>query len=679
MNTDEIVSKLQGVKTVPDGWMARCPAHEDRTQSLHVSTGDSGRTLLKCFAGCETKSILDRMGLKMADLFARSNGNASEKHKSAFTIVAKYDYYDERGNRLFQVVRKNPKGFFQRRPDDKGGWIPNMNGVRKVLYRLPELVKSDKSQPVLLVEGEKDVDTAYSLRFTATTSPMGAGKWRDEYSESLRDRHVILVPDNDTSGVSHMKEIAKSLEHRAATIRWLELPGLPPKGDLSDWVLAGGTREGLLEHVADARLATPAMLEDDDDDETPAQDELRDRWIEKHPLTAYGLSEYKRYANGVWNRVPDDVIKREISDVLEDAKGEHIKLSTTILNSVVELARIKIFVSDEVWNSNPDILVATNGTLCISTRILREHSPEDYQTIGLPYPYDPTATSPVWGHFLNSTIPESAKLFQEFAGYALTTETKYEISIWFVGERGSGKSTGVAGLEAMLGDKIGYLGLAEIERSQFALSNLPGKTLVVATEQPYMFLHATHIVNKIISGENVNVEAKFKNSYTFKSNVKVLWAMNNLPRIPNADDGLFRRVKVIKFPPIAPKDRDPEIKRAIEGDGAAILNWALDGLDRLVKRGRFEIPVEVQIATDSFQVNNDVPLHFVEEQCVTGADHKVQSSVLYSAYKFWCDANGHHAQSSTSMASEWTRLNFEKYMSNGKVFYRGVALATNIS
>jgi hypothetical protein len=161
-------------------------------------------------------------------------------------IVATYDYVDERGEMLYQVIRFEPKDFRQRRPDGAGEWLWNLDGVRRVLYRLP-LLATNPERAVFVVEGEKDVDNLAHLGIIATTNPGGAGKWRPEYSDFLRGRHVIILPDNDGPGLSHAKAVAASLNEIAASIKILELPGLPPKGDVSDWLAAGGTRDRLLE------------------------------------------------------------------------------------------------------------------------------------------------------------------------------------------------------------------------------------------------------------------------------------------------------------------------------------------------------------------------------------------------------------------------------------------------
>ncbi|WP_352429730.1 toprim domain-containing protein [Thermoflexus sp.] len=143
------------------------------------------------------------------------------------------------------------KQFLQRRPDGKGGWVWKLDGVPRVLYRLPAVVEAvRRGDTVFLVEGEKDADALASLGLTATTNPQGGGKWRDEYAEVLRGARVVILPDNDNTGKKHAEQVARSLHGKAAEVRVLELPGLPPKGDVSDWLAAGGTREEL-ERLAD--------------------------------------------------------------------------------------------------------------------------------------------------------------------------------------------------------------------------------------------------------------------------------------------------------------------------------------------------------------------------------------------------------------------------------------------
>jgi putative DNA primase/helicase len=406
----------------------------------------------------------------------------------------------------------------------------------------------------------------------------------------------------------------------------------------------------------------------------PTHDELRDRYIAVRGDTSYGLGEWRRYEAGIWPPVPELTVKRAICEMLEAAKPEGVKPTNSLLTSVTELTRVKLAVADEEWDADPDILVCRNGALSVSTRELRSHRREHYATSAVPYDFDPEAVPVVWHYFLKNGVPTAREFLQEFAGYALTTEMGHELALWLFGPPGSGKSTFLAGLQAMLGHRAGLLGLAEIERNRFALAGLPGKTLVAASEQPSSYLASTNVLNAIISGEPLQVERKYRDPVTVIPRCKLAWAMNELPRVADANSGLFRRVKVVKFPQIPANERDPEVKKAIECEGSGILNWALEGLDRLQRRGGFDVPEGVEEATAQFRENNDVPALFVTDRCVKDADAKVKASDLYSEYREWCEANGHRPQSSTRLADDWQRLGFERARIKGSTYYRGVRL-----
>lgn len=155
-----------------------------------------------------------------------------------------YDYRDENGDLLYQVCRYPSKKFLQRRPNRSGGWAWDLRGVRRVLYRLPELVVAPNGR-VHVTEGEKDADRLAREGLIATTNSGGAGKWRKEYAEALQGREVVILPDNDEAGRKHAQQVARSLHGVARCVKVVELPGLPQKGDVSEWLDAGHNAEEL--------------------------------------------------------------------------------------------------------------------------------------------------------------------------------------------------------------------------------------------------------------------------------------------------------------------------------------------------------------------------------------------------------------------------------------------------
>jgi hypothetical protein len=127
--TSELLQRLKKVKRTAKGWTALCPvpAHDDRDPSLSISEA-GGKILVHCFAGCTIEEVCRALGIELIDLFTENNSRAR-------TIEAIYDYTDEKGALLSQVVRYFGKKFMQRQPNGHGGWIWNLDNVRRVLYR----------------------------------------------------------------------------------------------------------------------------------------------------------------------------------------------------------------------------------------------------------------------------------------------------------------------------------------------------------------------------------------------------------------------------------------------------------------------------------------------------------------------------------------------------------------
>ena len=275
-NLRRVLARLPEARQQGKSWLARCPAHDDKNPSLSIAAGDDGRVLLHCFAGCPVDAIAAALQLTLADLAPMQAPPPAPISNGKRRIVATYDYRDAAGGLLFQVVRFEPKDFRQRRPDpnEAGGWLPNLQGVARVLYRLPELLAADPARLVFLVEGEKDADKLAALGLTATTAPGGAGKWRDAYAELLRRRPVVILPDNDKPGREHARNVARSLVTAAALVKILDLPNLPDKGDVSNWLDAGGTAERLQELADAAPVWTPGT--DPAPDDRPASVRLCD-------------------------------------------------------------------------------------------------------------------------------------------------------------------------------------------------------------------------------------------------------------------------------------------------------------------------------------------------------------------------------------------------------------------
>ena len=222
--TAESLAHALEARRVGSQWMAKCPAHQDRNPSLSIHEAD-GKILLHCHAGCTQRDVIE--ALRVRGLWE------SRPIEPQRRIVAEYSYTDASGELLYQVLRLEPKAFCQRHPDGRGGWIWR-KGPRQVLYHLPEVLEAPI---VFVVEGERDAETLRSYGFVATTNAGGAkAPWLPHYTEALRGREVILIPDNDEPGRRRVLAIARALLGKTARLVVLELDG---GKDVSDWFARG--------------------------------------------------------------------------------------------------------------------------------------------------------------------------------------------------------------------------------------------------------------------------------------------------------------------------------------------------------------------------------------------------------------------------------------------------------
>lgn len=277
MKFEEITDKFEIDKhsRKSDRVQAKCPCHDDKNASLTISyNSKEEKTMLYCHAGCNTKDIVESVGLKMSDLFDKPL-EVEDKHKSAFEkdIEAIYKFYDENGDLAYEKIRKKGKKFLHRRyidgetvwgmeegiytetfPGSKSWSIKERPGAKKayypgqeqLLYNLPNVIKGIKEgQTIFITEGEKDSDSLITRGLIATTTSIGATKgdlgkkWPSRFNSFFKGANVVLLPDNDEPGKRFMEHIAIELKNIANNIKIVELPDLSKKEDITDWLEYG--------------------------------------------------------------------------------------------------------------------------------------------------------------------------------------------------------------------------------------------------------------------------------------------------------------------------------------------------------------------------------------------------------------------------------------------------------
>ena len=238
-----------------DGFSVRCPAHDDSTPSLSISDSRNGGVVLHCHRGCTEQEICDACGLDRSELLPPREFTPSDDWSPAGRIEARYRYTDEQGKLIFEVVRSEGKNFLQRCPDSSrpGGWNWRLGEVRRPLYRLPELLEGIRAgERVFVCEGEKDVEAIRRSGAIATCNPHGAGKWRPEHTETLRDANVVVIADKDEPGQKHARAVVKALSEVAQSVRMAEAR---EGKDVSDHLAAGLSLDELVDLTAEAERA----------------------------------------------------------------------------------------------------------------------------------------------------------------------------------------------------------------------------------------------------------------------------------------------------------------------------------------------------------------------------------------------------------------------------------------
>jgi putative DNA primase/helicase len=272
---DHVLGALEGVEQHNGHYIALCPGHPDRnTPSLSVTEKEDGAVLVHCFVCKDQEKVLralEERGVRRSDLFGGTdegpNANGGKKAKRRMCLTHVYDYKTPDGRfikhhtlrfasppegkvhhpdcRGDHINSRKDKDFLQARPDGNGGYVYGLDDVQTILYNLADVMQAAlDGEMVVLVEGEKDADNGMErLGLTTTTCPMGAKHFKPHYAGYLTGAHVVVVADNDGPGGEHAEKVARELLPFVASVKVLRLPDLPEKGDLTDWIEAGGTRE----------------------------------------------------------------------------------------------------------------------------------------------------------------------------------------------------------------------------------------------------------------------------------------------------------------------------------------------------------------------------------------------------------------------------------------------------
>ncbi|AGN01157.1 hypothetical protein L593_06040 [Salinarchaeum sp. Harcht-Bsk1] len=304
-------------------------------------------------------------------------------------------------------------------------------------------------------------------------------------------------------------------------------------------------------------------------------------------------------------------------------------------------------------------LPVANGLLEIGGRELGPLEPTDYALATLPITYDPDADCPTFEAFLEEVCPRSVdrQKLQEFVGYALMHwALPYHKALFVAGPQASGKSTFLDVVRRLLGPETTCsLAPQEITSERFAGYDLWGAWANIRSDIPAELIQNTGKFKEVTAGDPIKVEQKHKDPITIEPTAKHFFAANTLPSAEIDDDAFFRRILMVSFPRTVPRsERDPHLIDALADELPGILNWALDGLDRLRDQGHFSGDLPPAETHEKWQTWGESIQRFLH-QCVdtdVAATATVPKGDLYDAYVRFCEEEGIPAESKQKFGRE---------------------------
>ena len=383
--------------------------------------------------------------------------------------------------------------------------------------------------------------------------------------------------------------------------------------------------------------------------------ELADDFLVSHPELLY-WTERNDSRKGLFYRYKDGVYKScsslEIDNMLLDYdpinKSLYLprSLSDARFQETIRNIKRRRFFYREVFNQQ-NIVNFKNGFFDIIDGDLMPHSMEIVSTIQLPYFYEPQADCPLFKKVVFESLENDIRkimILQEFMGYCLTQGTKYERGLFIVGASGSGKSTVLEAIEKMLGHE----NCSSIRMDMLADARYTGQLLDklanIDNEIPQDMKNYEEALKKIVSGQKITVDTKFIPTYDAFPTCKLIFAANDLPRISDSSDGIFRRMLLLYFNNVVEKENiDYDLKQKIkENECPGIFNWAYEGLKRLNTNREFTFSETMQKQVEEVKlINNSIYYFITENYEVTGKENDyIGFDELYEGYRAFCGKIG---------------------------------------
>jgi len=410
------------------------------------------------------------------------------------------------------------------------------------------------------------------------------------------------------------------------------------------------------------------------------------RYVVKNRLTVTFCApgRFYSYAKGLWKYVDENRLARLLRKILHEFVPD---FWTTRLESEYLAAIAREAPRVEKMDAKRDFLNLKNGLLNLSTLRLEPHRPETLSTVRVPIRYDRRSKCPRFMAFLATIFEGDEELIAmvaEIFGYCLTTETRAHKAFLFYGKGSNGKSVLIEMLKCLLGKaNISSVTLGELNKA-FSRYELVDKLLNVATENELSedALNTTYF-KAIVSGEEIQVEKKHEQGFSYAPYCKLVFALNNLPYSKDKTLGFRRRLIVVPFNKTFEEGKaDVFLQESLKEELPGILNFALAGLERLRKnRYVFSKAKAADRTLEEYTDKLNPVQRFVRERlCAADSSARIRYDSIMTAFADWAERNGHSNNYKQSTLSDLVKdglkargIPFEPFKSGGLRGLRGIS------
>lgn len=678
MDLREVISCFSNPKNLnATSYQVACPCHRDRENSLTI-TEKGDKILMHCHAGCDTRNIVEAVGLTMADLNngirTKTNTWKTELETKLGKLEAIYNYGDYLKLRF--EGKKMLFGTLQ-----NGEFVKGIEGIPRTLYNLDAVKKAIKDgYPVYIVEGEKDVDTLKNFGYSATTAG-GASDWEKEYANHFRGAKVVILPDNDEAGEKLCETIQKDLKNIASAVKVVQTSNAP-KGDVTDYFTEGNDISDFKELLGQAEYTWADWFIMNK--EMPVRinaDKLARRITQNLDYImlkrqGYDIADFYVYNKGVYKKCSKQEFKGYIKSYIPIGFA-----SDAILNNIYSLVgcsgeNIHEF---DYANSNEGIINVKNGILNLKTKELMPHNAECISTIQLNCKYNPKAKAPTFIKFVEQLCSnkdgvvdnERLMLLQEWMGLLLSNVTINRVKkclVLYSPLGNTGKSVFLNIISRILGGEHTINIPIQNMSDRFALSDLYGKRLDVVGDQQADAIENSSGFKQLTGGDRVKVEFKGKQSFDWVFRGGILVSCNDLPYFADDKGGhIFERMTILPCDnPIPQEKRDGGLIDKIMKEVDGVFLWAVEGLYRLNQnRYMFTNCKASEDVLAEYRANLDTVYRFLNEcfEITNEKTDRIKKSDFEAQYQKWCVENDYKALNKRNIKErvEKNGLNCVKY------------------